>query len=46
MLVGAGETPDQAFEEIAKARGVPVPETPEQRDWVVRLAENAALAER
>ena len=46
LLVRAGETPDQAFEEIAEVRGVPVPETPEQRDWAARLAGDLAPAKR
>jgi protein-tyrosine phosphatase len=44
LLVGAGEAPEQAFKNIAKARGVPVPETPEQRGWVERLADELAPA--
>jgi protein-tyrosine phosphatase len=46
LLVDAGVTPDQAFQNIAEVRGVPVPETPEQRDWVARLAGELAVARR
>ncbi len=34
VLLHAGFHPDEAFEHIGKARGVPVPDTGEQRDWV------------
>ena len=38
LLVSAGEEPDNAFRVIERARGVPVPETLEQRHWVTELA--------
>jgi protein-tyrosine phosphatase len=38
LLVAAGIDPDEAFRRIEKARGRPVPDTPEQRTWVARLA--------
>ncbi len=31
---------DEAFQKIEDARGCSVPDTPEQREWVVRLAES------
>lgn len=38
LLVLAGFSPEQAFEQLSKARGYPVPETEEQRAWVVAFA--------
>ncbi len=40
LLVGTGVNPEAAFEQVSKARGVPVPETPEQRQWIMRFAEH------
>jgi protein-tyrosine phosphatase len=37
VLLYCGVTPDAAFEMIQKARGVWVPDTDEQRDWVKRF---------
>jgi len=34
VLAALGDTPDAAFERIAQARGWPVPDTAEQREWV------------
>jgi protein-tyrosine phosphatase len=39
ILASLGEGPDAAFERIARARGCPVPDTAEQRDWVLRFAD-------
>lgn len=39
VLVICGATVDEAFYRVENARGCPVPDTPEQRDWVVSLAE-------
>jgi hypothetical protein len=39
VLASFGETPDAAFERIARARGCSVPDTPEQREWVQRFAD-------
>jgi protein-tyrosine phosphatase len=39
VLVAAGDEPEQAFRSIEKARGAPVPDTREQRDWVEAFAE-------
>lgn len=39
VLVSLGEEPDTAFERIARARGCPVPDTAEQREWVLRFAD-------
>ena len=41
LLAAAGQDPDEAFRRIEKARGRPVPDTAEQREWVAR---NAAAA--
>ena len=40
LLITAGFSPGDAFERIRAARGSPVPDTPEQRAWVERFAEN------
>ncbi len=37
LLVEAGVSPDEAFDRIERARGCPVPDTPEQRRWVERF---------
>jgi protein-tyrosine phosphatase len=39
VLAMLGEKPDVALERIAAARGRPVPDTDEQRRWVLRFAE-------
>ena len=38
LLVLAGLDPQTAFDRIAAARGCPVPDTPEQQEWVARFA--------
>lgn len=38
MLVTSGESPSNAFRQISSARGRPVPDTPEQRNWVTAFA--------
>jgi protein-tyrosine phosphatase len=38
LLVSAGEDPEAALECISRARGCPVPDTLEQRDWVKAFA--------
>jgi protein-tyrosine phosphatase len=38
LLASAGVGPDVGFARIEAARGRPVPDTPEQRAWVVRFA--------
>ena len=38
LLIAAGEEPEAAFRHISTARGCPVPETAEQREWVQALA--------
>jgi Polymorphic toxin system, DSP-PTPase phosphatase len=35
LLVLSGSDPREAFESVSKDRGLPVPETNEQRDWVI-----------
>ena len=42
LLVARGLQPADAFERISLARGVPVPETAEQRAWVEALAHELA----
>jgi protein-tyrosine phosphatase len=37
VLASLGESPDKAFERVATARGCSVPDTAEQRAWVLRL---------
>lgn len=37
-LAATGEGPDRAFLRIERARGCPVPDTEEQREWVRRFA--------
>src|SRR5262249_30239083 len=39
VLASCGERPEAALERIARARGRPVPDTAEQREWVLRFAE-------
>ena len=39
VLASLGERPEAALERIARARGRPVPDTVEQREWVLRFAE-------
>ena len=38
VLVTAGESAGAAFQHIKSARGLPVPDTAEQRDWVAAFA--------
>jgi protein-tyrosine phosphatase len=38
VLIALGTDPDAALARIAAARGLPVPETPEQRQWVLDFA--------
>lgn len=39
VLLLGGTCADEAFRRIEEARGRPVPDTPEQREWVFRLAQ-------
>lgn len=39
LLVLNGFAPEQAFEKLSKARGYAVPETEEQRQWVIAFAQ-------
>jgi hypothetical protein len=39
LLVLTGFSPDQAFDRLSEARGYPVPETEEQRAWVVAFSQ-------
>jgi protein-tyrosine phosphatase len=46
-LIDAGVEPDSALDIVGSARGLSVPETPEQRRWVRRLlADNLAVTSR
>ena len=38
LLVSKGLSPGSAFEQLSASRGVPVPETAEQRDWLAAFA--------
>lgn len=38
VLILLGQDPDEALERIANARGLPVPDTQQQRDWLLALA--------
>ena len=38
LLVSAGEGPDTALAHISQARGCPVPDTPEQANWIKGFA--------
>jgi len=40
ILHRLGVAPDEAFEMISRARGVAVPDTPEQKEWLVTFARN------
>jgi len=42
MLVAAGRGPDDAFHAVGIARGIPVPETEEQRAWAEQFAAESA----
>jgi protein-tyrosine phosphatase len=44
VVVRAGQTPEQALTAVSAARGVPVPETVEQRQWLERFARMHAAA--
>jgi len=39
VLASLGERPDKALDRVAAARGRPVPDTPEQREWVLQFAD-------
>ena len=44
LLVAGGVEVEAAFRRVADARGCPVPDTPEQRAWVARLAPELVAA--
>ncbi len=44
VLVSAGERPYDAWRKIENSRGRPVPDTPEQVQWVVKFASAFSLA--
>jgi protein-tyrosine phosphatase len=43
LLVSAGAEPNEAFRRVEQARGRPVPDTREQREWVAQNASGMAL---
>jgi protein-tyrosine phosphatase len=45
VLAENGESPDAAFARIQQARGRPVPDTEEQRNWVRRFAASTTSAQ-
>ena len=45
VLAETGEGPDSAFARIQRARGRPVPDTEEQRNWVRRFAASTTSAQ-
>lgn len=45
VLVRHGHAPDAAFKLVSAARGVPVPDTEEQYDWVVRHRQRLQVGE-
>jgi hypothetical protein len=44
LLAAAGVEPSAGFDRVRAARGCPVPDTPEQRDWVARFARDFCAA--
>jgi protein-tyrosine phosphatase len=43
LLVSSGLHPQSAIETVGSARGISVPETPEQRQWIERLPSHVAV---
>jgi protein-tyrosine phosphatase len=39
LLIALGLSPNDAFERVRAARGLPVPDTPEQKAWVEQFAQ-------
>jgi protein-tyrosine phosphatase len=46
LLIEEGSAQDQALKLISEVRGLPVPETPEQLEWVKKFSEREAPATR
>ncbi len=42
LLVSSGMAPESVFERLSESRGVPIPETSEQREWVEGFAAKLA----
>lgn len=42
LLISKGLSPGAAVDQVSAARGLPTPETPEQREWVDRFAPASA----
>jgi len=45
LLLRCGRTPDQAFGQISASRGLPVPDTPQQAQWLTANRSVIALAD-
>jgi len=46
VLIASGEEADEAFRQIEKARGRPVPDTREQKQWVAEMASEISALHR
>ncbi|HMG75119.1 MAG TPA: protein-tyrosine phosphatase family protein [Pyrinomonadaceae bacterium] len=44
VLIVSGVEPELAIRQVSAARGLPVPETAEQREWVLELARDSAAS--
>lgn len=44
VLIVSGVEPELAIRQVSAMRGLSVPETPEQREWVLELARDAATS--
>jgi len=40
LLVSSSVDPDSAIRRVSDARGLPVPETPQQEEWITKFAED------
>ena len=40
LLVSSSVDPDAAIRRVSDARGLPVPETPQQKEWITKFAED------
>jgi hypothetical protein len=38
VLIALGETPERALVSVEAAKGLPIPDTPEQAQWVAQYA--------
>jgi hypothetical protein len=46
LLMMIGLSPERALEEVSNARGVIVPQTDEQREWLIEFAKEFAPVSR